>query len=147
MEFMNAYTWLSLIAILLIAEAVTVNLVTIWFAIGALVALLTSFAVPNPVVQTTVFIVVSTVLLIATLPLVKKMRKRKKTPLNAERNIGRTATVIDAITPDAQGRVQLDGVSWAATCAHPLAKGETCRVCEINSTVLTVEPIPQTANV
>lgn len=147
MDFMNISTWLSLLAILLLAEALTTNLVTIWFALGALAALLTSLFTPNPAVQGTVFMVVSIVLLVATLPLVKKMRMRKKTPLNAERNIGRTATVLEAMTPSAQGRVRLDGVNWSAICTYPLAAGEACRVVAINSTVLTVEPIPQTASV
>ncbi len=147
MEFSLAYGWLSLIAVLLLVEALTVNLVTIWFALGALVALLVSFAVPNPAVQGAVFIIVSSVLLFATLPLVKRMRRKKATPLGAERNLGRTALVVEALTPGEQGRVRLDGVDWSAICAHPLAKGESCRVAAMNSTVLTVEPIPETATV
>ncbi len=147
MEIINAYTWLMLIAVLLLAEALTTNFVTIWFAFGALVALVLSFFVPNPMVQCIVFMLVSTVLVFATLPFVKKMRSKKAVPLNADRNIGRTATVIAALTPGEQGRVRLDGVDWTAVCAYPLAKGEHCRVSALNSTVLTVEPIPQTASV
>ncbi len=146
MEFLNTYGWLCLIAILLIAEAMTTNFVTIWFALGALVALLASFAVPNPAAQMAIFIVVSAILVFATLPLVRKMRNKKKTPLNADRNIGRTAKVVQALEPGEQGRVRLDGVDWAATSAYPIAQGEACRVCAITSTVLTVEPAPQTAN-
>ncbi|MFI3170164.1 MAG: NfeD family protein [Faecalibacterium sp.] len=145
MEFSIAYAWLCLIAVLLIAEAMTVNLVTIWFALGALAALLVSFIVPNPAVQGAVFMIVSTILLLATLPLVKRMRRKKNIPLGADRNIGRTALVVSDITPGEQGRVRLDGVDWSAICAHPLTKGESCRVSAIDSTVLTVEPIPETA--
>ncbi len=147
MEFIDFSTWLSLLAVLLLAEALTTNFVTIWFALGALAALLASFFTPNPAVQGTIFMVVSIVLLVATLPLVKKMRMRKKTPLNADRNIGRTATVIEPLAPGEQGRVRLDGVNWSAVSAYPLAVGEHCCVCEINSTVLTVEPIAQVASV
>ncbi len=146
MMMLNAYSWLCLIAILLILEAVTTNFVTIWFAFGAFAALLTSFATGNPVIQSTVFILVSAAMVVATLPFVKKMRAKKNhTPLNADRNLGRSALVIAAIAPGENGRVRLDGVDWSACSATPLAVGETCRVCAINSTVLTVEAATQSA--
>ena len=48
------------------------------------------------------------------------------------------------MTAEATGRVRLDGVDWNARCATPgdtLAPGESCRVMEIHSTLLIVEPI------
>ncbi len=44
----------------------------------------------------------------------------------------------------ATGRVRLDGVDWSARCATPgdtLTPGQACRVTEIHSTLLIVEPI------
>lgn len=145
MDYTVAYTWLSIIALLLIAEAVTTNFVTIWFAFGALAALLSSMVFQSPAAQATVFIVVSAILVLATLPFVKKMRNKKRAPVNAERNLGRHAVVVQALTPGEVGRVRLDGVDWAAKCAYPLAVDEPCTVTEMHSTVLTVEPIPKTA--
>ena len=45
------YTWLVLIIVLLIIEALTVNLVTVWGAIGALFALITAIFTNNINIQ------------------------------------------------------------------------------------------------
>ncbi len=140
-------TWFILIATFLIVEACTTNFFTIWFACGALVALLSSLVVPDPLVQTTVFVLASAILVVATFPFIKKMRAKKKMiPLNADRNLGRSAVVIAPISTNEQGRVRLDGVDWTAISPHSLAIGEQCRVIDIHSTVLTVEAMPQTAS-
>ena len=79
----------------------------------------------------------------AQLPLAKKLRKAP-TATNGDRNLGREATVLTPVTAEATGRVRLDGVDWNARCATPgdtLAPGESCRVTEIHSTLLIVEPI------
>ena len=54
------------------------------------------------------------------------------------------AQVLVEVTPDVTGRVRLDGVDWNARCATPgdtLTPGQACRVTEIHSTLLIVEPI------
>ena len=76
-------------------------------------------------------------------PLAKKLRKAP-TATNGDRNLGREATVLTPVTAEATGRVRLDGVDWNARCVTPgdtLAPGESCRVMEIHSTLLIVEPI------
>ena len=85
----------------------------------------------------------SALCLLAFKPLAKKLRKAP-TATNGDRNLGREATVLTPVTAEATGRVRLDGVDWNARCATPgdtLAPGESCRVTEIHSTLLIVEPI------
>ena len=94
-------------------------------------------------VQAAVFIAVSALCLLAFKPLAKKLRKAP-TATNGDRNLGREATVLTPVTAEATGRVRLDGVDWNARCVTPgdiLAPGESCRVTEIHSTLLIVEPI------
>ena len=76
-------------------------------------------------------------------PLAKKLRKAP-TATNGDRNLGREATVLTPVTAEATGRVRLDGVDWNARCATPgdtLTPGSLCRVTEIHSTLLIVEPV------
>ena len=115
--------WLLCAIGFVVLEAMTWNLVSIWFAVGSAAALLSC--------------------LLAFKPLAKKLRKAP-TATNGDRNLGREATVLTPVTAEATGRVRLDGVDWNARCATPgdtLAPGESCRVMEIHSTLLIVEPI------
>ena len=93
--------------------------------------------------QALVFIVVSILCLLAFRPLAAKLRQ-KITPTNGDRNLGREATVLTTVTADLPGRVRLDGVDWNARCATPgdtLTPGQRCRVTELHSTLLIVEPV------
>ena len=79
----------------------------------------------------------------ATFPLAAKLRL-KHTATNGDRNLGREATVLTPVTAEEPGRVRLDGVDWNARCVTPgdiLTPGDHCRVTEIHSTLLLVEPI------
>ena len=94
-------------------------------------------------VQAVVFVAVSVVCLLAFRPLAAKLRKAP-TATNGDRNLGREATVLTPVTAEEPGRVRLDGVDWNARCVTPgdiLNPGDHCRVTEIHSTLLLVEPI------
>ena len=70
--------------------------------------------------------------------------RQKNVPTNGDRNLGREATVLTTVTADLPGRVRLDGVDWNARCATPgdiLTPGQRCRVTELHSTLLIVEPV------
>lgn len=113
------YVWLGLTILFAIAEAATAQLTTIWFAAGALTAmLLTVFGVKSVTVQIIVFVLVSVVTLIATRPLVKKLLHKKVQPTNADRNIGETGVVTEDIRNiDGAGAVKINGVVWTARSA------------------------------
>ena len=134
--------WFFLTVLLLIIEGCTWNLTTIWFAVGALGALLANQLGASPLVQTAVFLLVSCVAVLATKPLVRKWKDHPFTPTNCDRNVGRVADVLEEITPSHPGRVQLDGVSWAAQVNgnYILRPTVLCRVVDFHSTTLIVEP-------
>ncbi len=114
-EYMQ-YLWIALFVIFLIAEALTAQLTTIWFAAGALVALILELAgVESIAIQVTAFVTVSAVTLIATRPLVKKMINQKTVATNADRNIGSEAIVTEKIDNlAATGAVKINGNVWTA---------------------------------
>ena len=137
------FLWLAAAVCFLILEAATVSMTSIWFAAGAATALLTCLFTDSFRVQALVFIVVSILCLLAFRPLAAKLRQ-KSTPTNGDRNLGREATVLTPVTAEEPGRVRLDGVDWNARCVTPgdiLNPGDHCRVTEIHSTLLLVEPI------
>lgn len=131
--------WIALIVFFAVVEAATVGLVSLWFAVGSLGALIASALTDSLWIQISVFVVVSAVALAATRPLVKKIAN-KKSATNADRNIGRTADVIVAVSPQRPGRVKLDGVDWNATASVPLAVGTRCTITAIHGTQLAVQP-------
>ena len=135
--------WLIAAIGFLVLEGMTFSMVSIWFAAGSAAALLSCLFWPSFRVQAVVFIVVSILCLAAFKPLADKLR-RKHTPTNGDRGLGREAKVLTPVSAGKTGRVRLAGVDWNARCATPgdaLEPGQTCRVTEIHSTLLIVEPV------
>ena len=135
--------WLFAAVGFLVLEGMTFSMVSVWFAAGSAAALLSCLFHPPFKVQAVVFIVVSVLCLAAFKPLTQRLRQ-KPTPTNGDRSLGREAKVLTPVSAEETGRVRLDGVDWNARCATPgdtLAPGQSCRVTEIHSTLLIVEPV------
>ena len=82
----NPYIWIGVTVVMLILEAVSAQLVSVWFVVGGIAAAAVSFFTPSIPIQFIVFISVSFVLLAATRPFVHKMKANMKTvPTNADR--------------------------------------------------------------
>lgn len=110
--------WSVLLILFIIAEAITVQLVSIWFAIGSLVALIANFCGANTLVQAALFVGVSFAALLLTRPLVKKFSAPKIQRTNIDRIIGERAIVTEEIDNlHATGVVKADGKSWSARSA------------------------------
>ena len=135
--------WLIAAVGFLVLEGMTFSMVSVWFAAGSAAALLSCLFHPPVKVQAVVLIVVSVLCLAAFKPLTQRLRQ-KPTPTNGDRSLGREAKVLTPVSAEETGRVRLDGVDWNARCATPgdtLAPGQSCRVTEIHSTLLIVEPV------
>ena len=112
--------WLIAAIGFLVLEGMTFSMVSIWFAAGSAAALLSCLFWPSFRVQAVVFIVVSILCLAAFKPLADKLR-RKHTPTNGDRSLGREAKVLTPVSAGKTGRVRLDGVDWNARCdTYPL---------------------------
>ena len=92
--------WLGLAIVFGVLEAVTVALVSIWFVLGAVAALIASLFTSSFLVQFFVFVLVSGAALAVSWPLMKKRRNARPVPTNADLNVGRTATIIEPVTPN-----------------------------------------------
>lgn len=109
------WVWLGLLAFFVIVEAATANLLTIWFAAGSLVALISSFFIESPLIQVVIFVVVSLIVLIALRPIAKKYTRNKKQPTNADMYINAEGVVLETISNlHAKGTVKVRGSVWTA---------------------------------
>ena len=122
-ELNMTFVWLVAMIGLLVIEALVPGLVSIWFAAGALVALLLSLVGGELWLQFTCFLVVSLVLLALTRPLAKKYVNAHTTPTNADRLIGADCVVTEEIDNlRGTGAVSVDGKVWTARLETPDGK-------------------------
>ena len=129
--------WIILFLVLLFIELATVNLVSIWFAIGAVVAFIISVFTDSILVQLLVFVVVSIVALFITLPLVRKIKNKSKTiPTNLDRVIGKKAEVVKEIKPNHYGEVKVFDNVWTATSDDSFQIGDKVIVDKIDGVKL-----------
>lgn len=111
--------WIVLAMIFLAAEVMTLSLTMVWFSIGAVAALATSYFTDSIPVQIGVFLVVSLVLLfVVTKMLIKEDRKKGKfwggEDTNAQSFVGKSGFVVKPITKHEVGQVKVRGEIWSA---------------------------------
>lgn len=145
-----ALFWLIVLIILAVAEAATVGLVCIWFAGGALAALIAA-GVGAPIwLQIGLFLVVSAILLALLRPMLRKIVRPQRTATNADRHLGRTALVTEEINNLKEtGAVKLDGVTWTARTEgeQVIPVGTRIMVLRIEGVKMIVAPEQQMAEV
>lgn len=107
--------WGVIFVVMLIAEIASMQLVSIWFAVGAAGAFVAAMMGLSFAAQLAIFVIVSVLLLLVTRPLLAKLRVKQQPRTNADLNIGETAVVIEDIDPAlGTGRARLGGVDWIA---------------------------------
>ena len=141
---MEAIIWLVLMVIFLVAEALTVSMVSLWFAAGAVVALLLSLLHLQVWVQVVVFFVVSGVLLACLRPMVRRHVAPKIVPTNVDAIVGTRGIVtaeIDNVC--AAGQVKVNGMEWSArsTTGEIIPEGTLIRVERIEGVKAFVTPV------
>ena len=136
MEF--AVYWLIALIVFLVIEAATLGRATIWFAGGALVALIAAMCGAGLGIQVASFLVVSLVLLIFTRPLAVRFLNKDTLKTNVDRVVGMEGVVTEEISNLAgTGRVSLGGNMWTARTEN---EGGTIPVDAV-VTVLRVEGV------
>lgn len=108
------YLWFALLIVFIVAEAITVSVVSIWFAFGALVALIAQMLGANLTVQIIIFLIVSGVSLYFTRPLLKKYLSVGKEKTNVAAIIGKRGIITKSIHPNDYGQVKIGGQIWTA---------------------------------
>ena len=145
-----AIFWFGLTVVLLIAEAATVTVISLWFAAGALAAMGAALLGGPVWVQILAFLLVSAAALTALRPLVRKHLTPKLTATNIDSVIGSAGIVtvsIDNIA--AAGQVKLNGMEWTArsTSGAVIEAGTRIRVDKIEGVKVFVSPAEVPATV
>lgn len=148
---MTAYFWLVLIVVLLMIEAGSVALVSLWFAGGALAALIASLFHGPLWLQIVLFFGVSAVLLASLRPIVRRYLKPRTVATNVNALIGTEGYVTsDVDNLSACGQVKLGAMEWTArsTDGSPIPQGTLVRVDRVEGVKAFVSPVeapvPQT---
>lgn len=136
-----ASIWLVIFIVLVIIELITINLVTIWFAIAAVFALLVDIITRNAMLEIIVFIVSSFLLLLLTKPLIKKIKVKKVEATNLDMVINKVGIVTEDINQDKIGEVKVLGKRWSAYSNTELKKDEKVKILSIDGVKLKVEKI------
>ena len=149
---MDVMSWLWLGAAVLfgVVEALTAGLVSIWFVAGAAAALIGALLGAGTGVQAALFLAVSAAALAATRPLVRRFTKDGTVATNADRALGETAKVTEAIDNAAStGAVYVDGKTWTARSADGsvIPAGAVVQVLRMEGVKLFVEKIEEKAEV
>ena len=140
MIYHSSIIWLVLCFSFFLLEILTVSLVSIWFCVGAAVALVLSF-IGTPVwMQGISFLLVSILFLFIIYPLIKK--HIKTTDTNIDFIIGKSCVVTkDIDNIHSSGAVYFNGVSWSARSydGSIIKKGDVVIIKKIEGVKLIVK--------
>lgn len=136
-------TWMILFIILIFIEIITVNLVSIWFALGALVAFIFSLFIENTTWQIAIFVGVSLLSLLFTKRFVKKLRVNDVVATNLDRVIGLVGIVTEEVNKLEPGEVKVDGKRWTAISNKKIRVGSKVEILSIDGVKLNVKEVKE----
>lgn len=147
MRFFPVMFWLGIMILFLVIEAITVGLATIWFAAGALAALLAGVSGIGVIGQIVIFFAVSLALLFFTRPVAMKYINPRKVRTNYEDAMGKTVKITEYVDNRAgTGSATLNGQEWTARMQDDnasLKEGELATVAGIEGVKLILVPFSQ----
>lgn len=132
------YSWLIVVIGLAILEMATTSLVSIWFVLSGILAMLASLFIKSIIIQMAIFVIFGLIFMTLTKKIMKKIVPQKH-KTNIDRIIGMTGIVTEKITKNFPGEVKVDGKKWTAVSSKTIEEGSSVKILEINSTKLTVE--------
>lgn len=142
--------WLVLMILFLLAEAQSVAMVSLWFAAGALAALIAALCGGELWLQIVLFFVVSILLLASLRPLIRKYFTPRITRTNVDSLIGSTGLVTaDINNVLAQGQVKLGAMEWSArsTSGEAIPAGILVKVDKIEGVKAFVSPLAESEEI
>ena len=143
----EAIFWLAAMVVFIAAEAMTVSLVSIWFAAGALGAIIVALLGGGLVLQVTVFLALAVALLLSLRSIVRKHFTPHVTKTNIDSVIGATGIVVTPVNNIAAlGQVQINGMEWSARSSDNshIPAGVMVRVDRVEGVKVFVTPVLET---
>lgn len=143
-QLASVLVWLGVALVLAVLEAMSVQLIAIWFALGALVTAIPAWFEASVSVQLVVFVLVSAVALAATRPLVRHVLQKESVHTNTDALIGEVGIVQQAIdNVRGEGRVTAGGLDWSARSltGEPIEPATEVVIERIEGVKLIVRPV------
>lgn len=141
---MEFWLWISILIGSIVLEIITVSqLITIWFAVGALGALIALECGVPLIGQMIIFFVVSVLFILTCRPIAKKYLRGNIVPTNADRVVGQQAKLLESITDEHWGLVKIQGAEWHAVSVDGkmIEKDHVIEVLAIEGSKLIVKKI------
>ena len=138
------YVWVIMLVLAVIIEIATTDLTSIWFAAGALFALILNLFIEDNLIwlQAMVFAVVSIAAIIFFKPLVKKKFNSTVVETNANALIGKTVIVVSTISLHNPGSIKVEGIEWTAkTENESFEPGDLVEIVSITGNTMLVKSI------
>lgn len=136
--------WLIISGIFFVAEMITVGFLVFWLGVGALFAMVVSLFTDNLIIQTSTFVISSTLLLFLTKPLVTRISHSDKVKTNAYSIIGKKGIVtIEINSKKGIGQIKVGSEIWTAKSSTDdiIAEGTEIEIVEISGVKAVVTPI------
>lgn len=136
--------WILLTVGFLILEFATVALISIWFVVGSLVALIAGVLGAAFWLQLLLFALVALALLLLLRPFLQRFVTPHKVPTNIDAMVGQEAVVTEAISKlDGTGSVKINGLVWSARSesGEPIPAGAIVTVQAVEGVKLIVLPV------
>lgn len=140
---MMLWVWLVITVLTAVVELITTDLVSIWFTLGGLIALIAYFCNASQFLQIFIFIAVSIICIISIRPLTKKYLRTNIVSTNYDRVIGQHGLVLERIDADNRGEVKVLSTQWSASSYDnsTLEPGDYCEILAVEGAHLIVKKI------
>ena len=138
--------WLIAAGVFLILEIFTMGFLVFRLSIGSLLAMLISFVTDNIIIQATVFVISSGLLIFATKPFIKKFTEKDTTKTNVYSLSGKKAIVIEDIDwALGTGQIKCEGEVWSAKTKEQIniSKGTEVEIESIEGVKAFVKPLKE----
>lgn len=132
-------TWIVIAGVCFIGEMLTSGFFLLWFGVGASVAAVLNYLDFDPLTQFIVFILVSLVLLAVSRPFAQRITKEPPRKAVSDRLVGKKGVVMEDISPDKGGVVNIEGDIWRAISPVEIKKDTKIVVKKVESVKLLVD--------
>ena len=135
--------WLGIIIAAIVIEVITVDLVSVWFAAGGIIALILCLLGINQSIQIAAFIIIAIITAVVVRPIAKKYMRGNIERTNFDRVIGKHGLITKTITADTKGEVKVMSTLWLASSIDntTINEGDYCEILAVEGAHLVVKKI------
>ena len=137
--------WLGIIIAAIVIEVITVDLVSVWFAAGGIIALILCLLGINQSIQIAAFIIIAIITAVVDRPIAKKYMRGNIERTNFDRVIGKHGLITKTITADTKGEVKVMSTLWLASSIDntTINEGDYCEILAVEGAHLVVKKIEE----